>query len=352
MRATREGTAKFRDASGAARGHFREAPLGLWLSSLGIGTYLGRDDAATDASYAQSVRRALQLGINVVDSAINYRNQRSERAVGAAIREFAREQIVLCTKGGYLPFDGGRPHDMHAYIEETFIQPGVLKPEEIVDGCHSLAPRYLDDQIGRSLRNLRVDCIDVYYLHNPETQLGEVPRAEFHRRLRAAFEQLEKACADGRIGVYGAATWSGLRLEADEEEYLGLAELLDAARDAGGAQHHFKAIQLPFNIEMDEAATLRNQGDLTLLEAARDAGIAVFASASVLQGRLARSLPQPVREALAGFETDAQRALQYARSTPGITCALVGMKTPGHVEENAALARVPPAALQERGLAP
>ena len=101
-------------------------------------------------------------------------------------------------------------------------------------------------------------------------------------------------------------------------------------------------MQLPFNIELDEAATLRNQGAKTLLETARDAGLAVFASASVLQGRLAQSLPPEVRDALAGLETDAQRALQFARSTPGITCALVGMKTPAHVDENAGVARVPP----------
>ena len=329
MRASREGTAKFRDAAAAAPGHFREALGGLSVSSLGIGTYLGRDDAATDASYAQSVKRALQLGLNVVDTAINYRNQRSERAVGAAIREFPRDQIVLCTKGGYLPFDGGRPHDVRAYLEETFFEPGVLKPDELVAGCHSLAPRYLEDQLRRSLRNLGVDGIDVYYIHNPETQLGEVSRAEFRKRLRKAFEALEKACDDGRVGVYGAATWSGLRLEPDDDGFLALADLLEAAKDAGGAKHHFGAVQLPFNIELDEAATLRNQGDKTLLEAARDAGLAVFASASVMQGRLAQ------------VGGDAQRALQFARSTPGITCALVGMKTPAHVEANAAVARVP-----------
>ena len=73
----------------------------------------------------------------------------------------------------------------------------------------------------------------------------------------------------------------------------------------------------------------------------------MFASASVLQGRLTQQLPQAVRDALHGLDTDAQRALQFARSTQGITCALVGMKTPKHVEENAALAKVPPISLQE-----
>ncbi len=70
-RATPEGTARFRDAADAAAGHFRRSPDGLSLSSLGIGTYLGRDDARTDALYAGPVRCALQLGLNVVDTAIN-----------------------------------------------------------------------------------------------------------------------------------------------------------------------------------------------------------------------------------------------------------------------------------------
>jgi len=344
MRATPEGTARFRDAAAAAPGHFRRGLDGLWLSSLGIGTYLGRDDAATDALYAASVRRALELGINVIDRAIKYRNQRSERAVGVAVAErgIARDALVLCTKGGYLPFDGARPHDLHKYLEDTFIKPGILRPEDIVDGCHAMSPRYLDDQIDRSRRNLGVDCIDVYYLHNPETQLGEIPRAGFLRRLRDAFQTLEKACDQGRIACYGTATWNGYLLAPEEEEHLSLAEVLAAARDAGGPNHRLRALQLPFNLEMDEAATARNQGEQTLLEAARDAGLAVFASASVLQGRLTQKLSQSVRDSLSGLASDAQRALQFARSAPGITCALVGMKKPAHVEENAALAKVAP----------
>ena len=39
---------------------------------------------------------------------------------------------------------------------------------------------------------------------------------------------------------------------------------------------------------------------------------------------------------------DAQRALQFTRSTPGIAVALVGMSQVRHVEENLALAAVPP----------
>src|SRR5438067_13816964 len=120
-RATPEGTARFRDAADAATGHFRRSPDGLSLSSLGIGTYLGGDDAKTDALYAASVRRSIQLGLNVVDTAINYRNQRSERAVGAALRESGqqRDGVVLCPKGGYLAFDHRRPHRARGFLGGT-----------------------------------------------------------------------------------------------------------------------------------------------------------------------------------------------------------------------------------------
>ncbi len=321
--ATVEGTARFRSSSAAAAGHFRDLH-GLSLSSIGLGTYLGSDDDATDALYCSAIGRAFELGINVFDTAINYRNQRSERALGRALARVPREQVFLCTKGGFLPFDGARPPDIRAYLDETYVRPGLLRWDEIVAGCHALSPRFLLDQVNRSLANFGVDFIDLYYVHNPETQLGEVPRPEFLRRLRAAFEALERACAQGKIGAYGTATWSGYRVLESEDEYLSLAEVVAAARDVGGQGHHFRAVQLPFNADMTEAAGVRNQaGGRTLLESAADAGVAVFASASLLQGRLA-----------------AAQSLQHVRGTPGILCALAGMKTRAHVEENAALAQI------------
>jgi aryl-alcohol dehydrogenase-like predicted oxidoreductase len=62
-----------------------------------------------------------------------------------------------------------------------------------------------------------------------------------------------------------------------------------------------------------------------------------------LQGQLSRNLPPIVVETFTGLDTDAQRALQFVRSTPGVTTALVGMKQQKHVEENLQTARVPPA---------
>src|ERR1700693_1684586 len=118
--ATAEGTGSYaaRFAATAAPKHFRapvncSAPAPL-LSSIGIGTYLGQPDEATDRSYTAAMVAAVQGGINVIDSAITYRYQRSERSIGAALRElqskgFAREELFLSTKGGFLTPDAAEP---------------------------------------------------------------------------------------------------------------------------------------------------------------------------------------------------------------------------------------------------
>ena len=350
--ATPEGTRRCatRFADRAAAGFFR-AQQGLLLSSFGIGTYLGEPDSATDQAYIDAVVAAVSGGINVVDSAINYRFQRSERSVGAALQKLAaagtaREELVLCTKGGFLTPDGEMPADPSAYFSRKFIQTGILRPQDVAAGCHAMSPRFLEDQLNCSLRNLGVECIDVYYLHNPETQLGEVPREEFNRRVRAAFEFLESAVEAGTIRFYGLATWNAFRQPQDAPDSLSLAEMEIFAREIAGDRHHFRFVQLPFNLGITQALTLANQslGDrlLPMIEIAHALDITLITSASLNQGRLTRNLPKFIADSL-GLENDLQRALQFARSAPGIATALVGMSRVEHVRENLRLVGIAPA---------
>jgi aryl-alcohol dehydrogenase-like predicted oxidoreductase len=204
---------------------------------------------------------------------------------------------------------------------------------------------YLRHQLAASRRNLGVDCVDIYYLHNPETQLSEVSREEFLRRLREAFATLEAGVAEGAVGVYGVATWDGLRTEPSAAGHLSLDELVGCAVDVAGDGHHLRALQLPLNLAMPEAAARPTQrtatGTVPLLAAAAERGMTVMASASLLQSRVIGRLPVALREVLGG-PTDAQSALQFTRSAPGLTTALVGMSRVAHVEENLAVASRPP----------
>ncbi len=301
---------------------------GLRLSSVGVGTYRGPLDEETDASYVVALHAAMRAGITLVDTSLNYRHQRAERNVAQALRHYvegsggSRDDLVLCSKGGFLlpgAFDAS-----------------ALGPGDVVDGMHSLAPTFLVDQLLRSRRNLEVETIDVYYLHNPEVQLEHVGRAAFLARLRAAFEVLETAAADGVIRFYGTATWTGYR-----DGSLRLPEMVAVAEQVAGPGHRFRFIQLPVNLGMREAFEKVTSTGGSVLDDAADLGITVIASAALLQARLVRDLPAPLVGLMPGLETDAQRAVQFARSVPGVAAALIGMRRVEQVRENVAVARVP-----------
>ena len=351
--ATPEGTIKYsvKFPEQEKSGHFRDF-MGLKVSSVGLGTYLGGQNDQDDALYIEAIQSALLSGCNLIDSAINYRCMRSERNIGKALKtligegKISREEVVICTKGGFTPFDGSQPPNPMKYFEDEYFKPGICGPDDIVAGCHCMTPSYLRNQVERSLKNLGLDSIDLYYLHNPETQLDEVARDEFLFRLDKAFRELEKLVKEGKIRAYGTATWNGYRVAPGAQEYLSLHDILKTAENVGGEAHHFKAIQLPYNLGMAEAFGIRNQmmgsQTLSILQAAYANDLAVFTSASILQSKLSRNLPPFVSEALPGLQTDAQRAIQFVRSTKGVTSALVGMKRKEHVEENLKVAFVHP----------
>ena len=172
-----------------------------------------------------------------------------------------------------------------------------------------MTPAYLQNQLDQSLRNMGVEYVDVYYIHNPESQLPHVSEPEFYARLKRAFERLEENRSQGKLSHYGVATWNGFRMPPNSGQHHSLARMVELAREVGGAAHGFHFIQLPFNVRMPEATTV--------IEEAQHLGVSVVTSASLLQGRI-----------------PPQMAIEFVRSTPGITTALIGMSRVEHVEEN------------------
>jgi aryl-alcohol dehydrogenase-like predicted oxidoreductase len=352
--ATAGGTARLAERVELAVDAFRPLGGGPLVSSIGIGTYLGECTDEDDRQTVAALARALERGINLIDTAINYRCQRAERCVGRALAEsiaagvVRRDEVVVCTKGGYLPLDGTPPDSREAYqayVRDTFLDTGLLTSAELVGGAHAIAPAFLADQIARSRANLGLAAIDVYYLHNPEQQLDAVQPARFRTMMRHAFALLEERVAAGEIGAYGLATWNGVRVPPETKGHLSLHEMVTLARDVAGDAHHLRVVQMPINLAMPEALraptqSLGGRRTVTALEAAAELGLAVVASAPLMQGRLAAGLPPDVRrvmdEVFPALTTDAQRALAFVRTLPGVTAALVGMKSEAHVEENVA----------------
>jgi len=361
--ATAEGTERYsnRFPQLRAAGSFRHpdhvaAISDLWLSCIGLGTYLGEPDDATDQAYTEAIVTALRSGINLLDTAINYRHQRSERNIGTALAqlfrtgEMNRDEVFICTKAGYLSFDGIMPEDPRSYFVREYIEPGILDPKQLVGGMHCMAPAYLENQIERSRRNLGVDTIDLFYVHNPESQLSEVSRDVFHQRLRQAFIMLEEQVKAGKLRYYGLATWNGFRTAEDARDHLNLFAIAKLAQEAGGERHHFRFVQLPFNLAMTEAYALTNQisgkEKMPLLSAASRLGITVIGSATLYQARLTHGLPEFVGQTL-GMNSDSENAIQFSRSTPGLTSSLIGMRHKEHVQSNLKPASIPIAPFEQ-----
>ena len=346
--ATPEGTKKFAQNSDVNQDNFKEFE-NLTLSNVGIGTYLGDPDARTDQLVSGAVKQSILSGVNVVDTAINYRAQKAERSVGQAISELiqenniTRDQIFVSTKNGYVTNDGDVQLGFWEYVKQEYTDKGVVKEGDITSGYHCMTSTYLSDQLDRSLKNLDLECVDLMYLHNGiEGQIKDVSKEQFLKNLESVFELYEQKRDEGKIKFYGMATWECFRVPTDNPQYLSLEDIVNMAKKTGGENHGFKFIQLPFNLYYDQALLGKTQtiqnNPVSVLESATRLGIGVFTSVPLMQGRLLQPGVMPEFSDL----KPSLRALQFIRSSPGVIAPLVGQKSAEHVTENLEVMKIPP----------
>jgi aryl-alcohol dehydrogenase-like predicted oxidoreductase len=354
--ATSSGTKNYADNAvknkGKPASHFRLFD-DLYLSSLGVGTYLGElteeDDRLMESAVYDSVRSG---SLNVIDTAINYRAMKSEKSIGRALlrlvrnKIISRDQVFICTKNGYITNDGDYPGvDIMQYMQRMFISSGLIRAQDISSSYHVLNPNYIKRCIDKSLANMHLTTLDLVYIHNAfESWYEEIDREEFLQRLSQVFEVYEEYRTLGKIRYYGMATWTCFRVPPGNEEYLPLEDIIKVAEKAGGSQKHgFRFIQLPYNLAYSEALLLRNQSvradkDLTILEAARRLGIGVFTSIPLFQGRLLRvNVPD-----YCGMTDQVSKLIQIVRSSPSVIAPLIGQKNPKHVAQNLRISETSP----------
>ncbi len=351
--ATPEGTLSFAEQFHSEKSNYKKFQ-NLYLSNVGIGTYLGDANSQTDEQVKNAIKESVSSGINVIDTAINYRGQKAERAVGNALLELMEEgkanrnQLFICTKNGYVTNDSDIDQDFWSYVKEQYVQKGLVKQGDITSGYHCMTIPYLEDQLDRSLKNLGLDCIDLMYIHNAvEGQIKDISKDEFIQKLKSVFELYEEKRKQGKIRFYGLATWECFRTTPDNPYYLSLEQTIKIAREVGGENHGFRFIQLPFNMYYDQAFLKKTQKldekDISAIEAASKLGLGVFTSVPFMQGRLLSPGVMPEF----GDLKPSLRALQFIRSTPGVLAPLVGQKSPEHVKENLEIMKINPMSEQE-----
>ena len=346
--ATSEGTKDFSKNSQVNLDNFKIFE-DLHLSNVGIGTYLGNPDSQTDELVKNAVKQSVLSGVNVIDTAINYRAQKAERSIGKALSELIQEgkitrnQVFISSKNGYVTNDADIQEDFMQYVMRELGKTGIVKEGDITSGYHCMTSAYLSDQLDRSLKNLDLECIDLMYLHNGiEGQIKDISKDEFLEKLKSVFELYEQKRDEGKIKFYGMATWECFRVKDNDPQHLSLEDIVEMAKKIGGDDHGFKFIQLPYNMNYDQALLGKNQiiqnKPVSILESAVTLGIGVFTSVPFMQGRLLAPGIMPEFSDL----KSSLRALQFIRSSPGVLAPLVGQKSAEHVSENLEIMQIPP----------
>lgn len=334
---------------------FRET--GIALSSLGVGTFPGAASDSIDRRIADIVARALQTGINVIDTATHYRYGRSPRAVGAGVRAalaagVPRAGMFLISKGGFLLFADGPPPGFRRWFNREIIAKGLGTSDDVAAKAHLISPEYINHQIDLSRDALGVATLDAFLIDQPEIHIPEIGKQALIRKLANIFVVLEQAVRAGKLKYYGVSSFHAFRVHTDDKYYLSLVSLLalaeQAARDVAGvgAPHHFAIVQFPFNGVMLEAFSRFNQitgqgNEASTIQAALQFKLFTMASHSLFKGHLAKQSIDVIARALPALANPAQRAIQFNRSTPGLGTALVGMSTPAHLDDLLAVACAP-----------
>lgn len=316
------------------------------VSKIGCGTYLGLPNETVDRMYIESIKKSVNLGVNFLDTAINYRGMRSEILVGKAVKELieentiTREEVVIATKGGFIPADYRKTQGLDETFREnhrdkvrefflnTICSEGNLEEEQISDilgAENSIHKDFISWCFEESRKNLNLETIDIYYLHNPSNYLKYIGEERFYTDLLDTFKFLERQVEKGYLKSYGIATSSGFLVGEENENYLSLNKIVDTAKTAGGENHHLKFIQLPFNKNKKDASILKNQSigrdNLTILEAAEKLNISVITNVSLDQSK---SKDIYTIDEMIEFLVDNQK----------ISSSLLGMKTIKYVPEN------------------
>ncbi len=324
------------------------------FSKLGIGTFSPEPYKEENYlfSFEESLISAIQNGINHIDTASNYRYGESEKEIGIVLKklssEVARESLIIASKGGFIPLEFPFPANPYHWIGENMLDSNLACTDDIELDQHCMTPAFLEWSCRRSLKNIGIDKLDIYYLHNPEMHLMRLGEDEFYTQIYNIFVKFESLASEGLFETYGIATWNGFI--AENEERISLERIVDIAKRAGGEKHRFRYIQTPFNLGKTNIYTLNTQTvngeECTLLQAAHRLKIGVITSSSLLQMHLFKKSFSAetgvVLDENMILESDIQLALQFVRSTPGIVSSLFRTRWSDHVEHNCKIANMNP----------
>lgn len=177
------------------RTNLKVSALALGCSRLGSVTQMGGDAAAL-----RLIGRALEAGINFFDTADIYGQGKSETLLAKALKSH-RDHVVVATKAGFcLSAIGGIAKRFKPLLRRLLrFKPGFVQAIQKVRAGQTqqdFSPSYLASHIEASLRRLRTDTVDLFYLHSPPADV---------LRRDEIFEELENLKRQGKLRHYGVS---------------------------------------------------------------------------------------------------------------------------------------------------
>ena len=284
--------------------------LGTW----GIGG--GPNWADTDDAYSVgTIHKALDLGINMIDTAPVYGNGHSEEMVGRALKTVDRSKVILSTKCGWWWKDDRG---------SEFMKRGDITLRR------SLRPDTIREEIEMSLKRLGTDYIDIYFTHWPSIPPDLTPIAETMNCLL----DLKKEGKIRAIGISNVTT-------EQAKEYLDVGQV-DVIQDKYSAIDRAKECDLlPLCIEEGMAFMAYSPLEAGLLSGK----ITMDTPVSVAQGNQPWMKPENRPRALAFIDklrglaekydcTVAQLAIAFSLEQPGVSHLLLGARRESTIIEN------------------
>jgi voltage-dependent potassium channel beta subunit len=294
---------------------------GLRVSEIALGSWLTFGSSVDVAGTRDVVRRALDLGINLFDSADAYARGGAEVALGEALRDVPRQQVVLATKA-FFPMSED-PND------------------------RGLSRKHLVESVEGSLRRLGTEYLDLHQCHraDPDTPLEETVRA---------YGDLVR---QGKLLYWGVSEWSAAQIV----EACRLADAHGGYRPVSN-QPQYSILRRSIEAEVIPASEREGVGQIVWSPLAQGVLTGKYAAGAQQAGtraadpernRFMQTLLQP--EVLQGVEslrplarelglTLAQLALAWCLRRPNVASAIVGATRPEQLDENARASgvRLPP----------
>lgn len=330
--ATIRGTDKFCEKF---PGLYRQTPY--WISSaIGLGTHLGDMNTVDSQLYRDSLEYALMNGINIIDTAINYRGMLSERDIGFVLNKLMNEEgllqrneVIISTKADIIPGDIEAQLVPAEYLKKILLSQNIIRESDLnIVGYqrHVMNPKYYEFAIRESRKHLKIETIDIHYIHNPELSMKVLGEDSFYERLANLFAFYEETVLKGFIRYYGMAVWEEFLLNPDQSGYISLEKVMKIATHVGGEDHHFRFIQVPYNLVMNKAGCYKNQSIGKVL-------LSCFDAAKMLGLSITTSAPFGSSNAIK-FGGNLQKLLTSFMKEKKIMSVMIGMKNKEHVKDN------------------